>query len=95
MRALLTRAVAIDEKAYGAEHPKLAQRLSAVANILMLFNLPLAARPLLLRAVAIDEKAYGLEHPSVAQRLSELAHVLSNLKYEGEARASGARAFDR
>src|SRR5262249_6899092 len=75
--ALLTQALAIDEKAYGADHPKIATRLSGLADVLGALDRKEEARAVLERAVAIDEKSYGPEHPKVAERLCSLARVLA------------------
>ena len=70
------RALAVAEKAYGSDHPKVAIRLNNLANVrLDLGHLP-AARECLERALTIDEKAYGPDHPTVAVRLSNLGRVL-------------------
>src|SRR6266568_2285736 len=54
-KALLERALAIDEAAYGRDHPAVASILDNLATILLALGQPGAARPLLERALAIDE----------------------------------------
>ena len=58
-RPLLERALAIDEAAYGPDHPDVAPDLNNLALILQDLGDPAAARPLQERALAIDEAAYG------------------------------------
>ena len=63
---LLERALAIDEAAYGPDHPDVATTLNNLAGILHDLGHPDQARPLPERALAIDEAAYGPDHPTVA-----------------------------
>jgi tetratricopeptide (TPR) repeat protein len=73
---LLRRALAIDEKSYGPEHPNVAGRLSNLAAVLQSENRLSEAEPLLRRALTIDGKTYGAEHPKIAIRLNNLAKLL-------------------
>ena len=68
------RALAIDEKSYGPEHPNVATDLNNLAQLLKATNRLEQAEPLMRRALAIDEKSYGPEHPNVAIDLNNLAH---------------------
>ena len=70
---LLRRALAIDEKSYGAEHPVVAGDLNSLAQSLQNTNCREEAKRLLQRALAIDEKHYGHDHPVVANILHNLA----------------------
>ena len=72
-RPLAERALAIDEAAYGPDHPDVATRLNNLALILQDLGQPAEARPLAERALAIDEAAHGPDHPDVATRLNNLA----------------------
>jgi Tfp pilus assembly protein PilF len=54
-RVLMQRALAIDEAAYGPDHPQVATNLNNLAGVLKELGDPAAARPLLERALAIDE----------------------------------------
>jgi tetratricopeptide (TPR) repeat protein len=74
--SLYRRALAIDEAAYGPEHPKVAIRLNNLAQLLQATNRLAEAEPLMRRALAIDEAAYGPKHPNVAIRLNNLAQLL-------------------
>src|SRR5580658_6935221 len=62
-RPLAERALAIDEAAYGPDHPTVANDLSNLATILQDLGQPAEARPLAERALAITEAAHG---PDVA-----------------------------
>jgi hypothetical protein len=63
---LIHRALAIDEKSLGPEHPNVAIRLGNLAQLLQATNRLTEAEPLMRRALAIDEKSFGAEHPKVA-----------------------------
>ena len=65
---MIERALAIDEKSYGPEHPRVAIDLNNLAQLLQATNRLGEAEPLMKRALAIDEKSYGPEHPNVASR---------------------------
>jgi len=70
---LLQRALTIDAKALGPEHPDVA---SALAGLALLYNAQGdygRAAPLFQRSLAIAEKALGPEHPDVATALYNLA----------------------
>jgi tetratricopeptide (TPR) repeat protein len=54
-RALLERALAIDEAVYGPDHPEVAAALNSLAQILRGLGDVAGARPLQERALAIDE----------------------------------------
>lgn len=54
-KALLERALAITEVAYGPDHPDVATRLNNLAGMLRDLGQPEAARPLQERALAIYE----------------------------------------
>ena len=69
----LKRAIAVDGKVRGPDHPGLAATLDKLATLYQATGRHGAAEPLLKRAVAIDEKALGPEHPDLAGRLNNLA----------------------
>lgn len=89
----LRRALAIDEKSYGVEHPNVAIRLNNLAQLLQDTNQLREAEPLMRRALAIDEKSYGPEHPDVATRLSNLAALLKITNRLAEAEPLMRRAL--
>jgi tetratricopeptide (TPR) repeat protein len=70
------RALAIDEKSYGPDHPEVATDLNNLAGLLQATNRLAEAEPLIRRALAIDEKSYGPDHPDVARDLNNLAGLL-------------------
>jgi tetratricopeptide (TPR) repeat protein len=73
---LLRRSLAIDEAAYGPEHPTVATALNNLAQLLKATNRLAEAEPLMRRTLAIDEAAYGPDHPTVATALNNLAGLL-------------------
>jgi tetratricopeptide (TPR) repeat protein len=81
----MRRALAIDEKAYGPDHPKVAMRLNNLAQLLQATNRLAEAEPLMRRALAIDEKSYGPDHPDVARDLNNLARLLQDTNRLAEA----------
>jgi tetratricopeptide (TPR) repeat protein len=82
---LMKRALGIDEKSYGPEHPDVARDLNNLALLLHDTNRLGEAEPLYRRALAIDEKSYGPEHPKVAIRLNNLASLLKDTNRLSEA----------
>jgi tetratricopeptide (TPR) repeat protein len=75
-RPLLERALAIDEKVRGPEHPATATGLNNLASLLQDQGDFAGARPLFERALAIDEKVQGPEHSATATHLNNLATLL-------------------
>ena len=74
---LLRRALAIDEKALGADRPDVAASLNNLAALLYPKGDYAGAEPLLRRALAISEKALGPDHPHVALALNNLGALLA------------------
>jgi tetratricopeptide (TPR) repeat protein len=70
---LFKRALAIFEKAIGADHPKTAARLNNLAELYKAQGKYADAEPLHKRALAIVEKAPGPGHPDTAWCLNNLA----------------------
>ena len=91
---LMRRALAIDEKSYGSDHPNVASYLSNLAGLLQATNRMAEAEPLFRRALAIDEKSYGPDHPKVAVRLSNLAGLLLATNRLAEAEPLMRRALE-
>jgi tetratricopeptide (TPR) repeat protein len=60
---LLWQALAIDEKAFGSDHPKVAAVLNDLGLVLRDKGDYAAAEPMLRRALAIAEKTLGPDHP--------------------------------
>jgi tetratricopeptide (TPR) repeat protein len=74
-RELTARAIAIDERALGPDHPDLATSLYGLAQIDASLDDRAGARTLLQRALAIRERAFGAGHPQVAEVLLDLGNV--------------------
>ena len=89
----MRRALAIDEKSYGPEHPNVATDLNNLALLLQATNRLEEAEPLMRRALAIDEKSYGPEHPNVATDLNNLAQLLQATNRLAEAEPLMRRAL--
>jgi tetratricopeptide (TPR) repeat protein len=73
---LMRRALDIDERSYGPDHPEVARDLNNLAALLKATNRLAEAEPLMRRALDIDERSYGPDHPNVAIRLNNLAQLL-------------------
>ena len=91
---LLRRALAIDEKRYGSQHPEVATVLNNLAHLLQATNRPAEAEPLMRQALAIDEKSYGPQHPEVAIDLNNLALLLAATNRLDEAEPLMHRALE-
>jgi tetratricopeptide (TPR) repeat protein len=91
---LMRRALDIDEKNYGKEHPKVAIRLNNLAQLLKDTNRLADAEPMMRWALDIDEKSYGKGHPKVAIRLNNLAQLLQATNRLAEAEPMMRRALD-
>jgi tetratricopeptide (TPR) repeat protein len=72
------RAVAIRERAYGADHPDVAMSLNELAIVYYREGRYDEAELLQKRALAIREKTLGADHPDIARNL----HNLANIAYE-------------
>jgi tetratricopeptide (TPR) repeat protein len=90
---MMRRALAIDEKSYGPEHPKVARDLNNLAQLLQDTNRLAEAEPMMRRALAINEKTFGSEHPEVAIDLSNLAQLLKATNRLAEAEPLMQRAL--
>ncbi|MFH1109132.1 MAG: tetratricopeptide repeat protein [Planctomycetota bacterium] len=91
---LMRRALDIDEKSYGPNHPDVARDLNNLAQLLQATNRLADAEPLMRRALDIDEKSYGPNHPNVAIRLNNLAQLLQDTNCLAEAEPLMRRALD-
>jgi len=92
-RAAFERALIIDEKAFGLEHPTVATRVNNLGSVLLELNDLNGARAAFERALVIDEKALGPNHPNVAIRVNNLGRVLQDLGDFDGARAAFERAL--
>ncbi len=91
---LMRRALDIDEKSYGSEHPNVARGLNNLAQLLQDTNRLAEAEPLMRRALQIDEKSYGSDHPNVARDLNNLAQLLKATNRLAEAEPLMRRALE-
>jgi tetratricopeptide (TPR) repeat protein len=89
----IRRALAIDERIYGPDHPEVASFLNNLAQLLKATNQLGEAEPLMRRALAIDEQGYGPTHPDVARDLNNLAPLLQDTDRLGEAEPLMCRAL--
>ena len=70
------KALAIEEKVYGPEHPTVAILANNIGQILQAQGDLAGALEWTKRALAIGEKVYGLEHPDVAIRANNIGTIL-------------------
>ena len=89
---LLKRALAIDEKTLGPDHPDVAKTLNNLAVLYLKQRNYAQAEAIYKRALAIDEKTLGPNHPNVAKSLSGLALVYNAQGRHDEAKELLARA---
>jgi tetratricopeptide (TPR) repeat protein len=90
---LMRRALQIDERSLGKDHPSVAVRLNNLAQLLKDTNRLAEAEPLVRRALQIDEQSLGKDHPSVAVRLNNLALLLQDTNRLAEAEPLVRRAL--
>lgn len=75
---LVRRAIEIDEKTNGPDHPNVAMSLNSLALLYHNQGRQGEIEPLLKRALAIFEKSSGPEHPFVATNLNNLGMLYRN-----------------
>jgi len=90
---LVRRALELDEKSFGPDHPSFALGLNNLAALLMATNRLEKAEPLMRRALAVDEKSFGPDHPNVATDLNNLALILLHTHRLAEAEPLLQRAL--
>ena len=90
---LYKRALAIREKALGANHPDVGQTLNNLALVYRAQGKYSEAEGLYKRALAIREKALGANHPDVGQTLNNLASVYRDQGKYAEAEGLFKRAL--
>ena len=86
---LKRRALAIDEKTYGPDHPEVAIRVGNLASLFEAIGRFAEAEPLHRRALAIHEASLGLDNPYVAIGLNNLARLLQATNRLAEAGTAG------
>ena len=91
---LMWRALRIDEKNYGPDHPNVARDLNNLAQLLHAAGRFGKAESLMQRALGIDEKSHGPDHPDVARDLNTLAQLLHAGGRFGEAEPLMRRALE-
>ncbi len=91
---LLRRALEIDEKSYGPDHPKVALALNNLAQQLIALDRFADAVAFSRSALAIEEKSYGPDHPNVGRDLNNLADLLQKTNRLDEAEPLLRRALD-
>jgi tetratricopeptide (TPR) repeat protein len=91
---LMRRALELDEKSFGPDHPNVAIDLNNLAQLLKATNRLADAEPLMRRALELDEKSFGPDHPNVAIRLNNLALLLQATNRLAEAEPLMRRALE-
>ena len=90
----MRRALAIDEKSYGPDHPNVAIRLNNLAHLLQATNRLAEAEPLMRRALAIDETELTARIiPMWRSDLNNLALLLQDTNRLAEAEPLMRRAL--
>jgi tetratricopeptide (TPR) repeat protein len=92
-RAAFERALAIDEQAFGPDHPNVARDINNLGWLLRDLGDLATARAAFERALAIDEQAFGPDHPNVARDINNLGWLLRDLGDLAAARAAFERAL--
>ena len=87
----MKRALEINEKALGPDHPDTANSLNSLAAIYVSRGNSFQAARLLARALAVAEKALGVQHPDVAKLAENYSQVLQKLGRGYEAHKLRAR----
>ena len=88
------RAIEIDEKSLGKDHPTVATDYNNLAVSLQYQGKYADAEPLYRRAIEIDEKTLGKDHPDVARDYNNLAGLLQNQGKYAEAEPLYRRAIE-
>ena len=76
----MRRALAIDEKSYGPDHPNVAIRFNNLAGVLITTKRLAGAEPLIRRALAIWEQSLGPDHPNTIIARDALAALEAALR---------------
>jgi tRNA A-37 threonylcarbamoyl transferase component Bud32 len=84
---LFLRALAIEERTLGSDHPEVAATLVGLADFYTVEKRYAEAEPLFRRALTIAEKAFPPGHPALARTLRRYARLLRAMGREGEAEA--------
>jgi len=73
------RALEIDAKVYGSDHPKVAIDFNNLGSVLEVMGDLAGAKNSYQQALEIEENVYGPDHPNVANRINNLGGVLQAL----------------
>ncbi len=93
VRAAYERALAIDERVYGPDHPNVATCVNNLGSALQDQGDLAGAGAAYERALAIAERVYGLDHPEVTIPVNNLGSVLQAQGDLAGARAAYERAL--
>ncbi len=93
-RAAYERALRIDEKSFGPDHPKVAIDVNNLGSVLQDLGDLAGARAAFERALTIDEKSFGPDHPDVAILRQQPGHGAAGPGRSG-GRPGGLRAGAR
>ena len=91
---LYRKAIEIDKRTVGEEHPFYASLLNNLANLLNRMGQYEEAEPLYRQAIEIDKQTVGEEHPSYATRLNNLALLLKSISRYEEAEPLYRKAIE-
>ncbi len=92
-KAAYERALAIDEAAFGPDHPNIASDVNNLGLVLQAQGDYAGAKAAYERALAIDEAAFGPDHPDVARDINNLGNVLQDQGDYAGAKAAFERAL--
>jgi tetratricopeptide (TPR) repeat protein len=84
---LYRRALAIDEKSFGPDHPNVATGLNNLARLLTATNRHAEVDSLYRRALAIFEKSLGPDHPKLARVRNNLTSSMRDANLHPKAEA--------
>jgi tetratricopeptide (TPR) repeat protein len=90
---LFRRALKIDKKSLGPDHPDVARVLNNLAELLRDTKRLAEAEPLFRRALKIEKRSLGPDHPDVARVLNNLAVLLCDTNRPAEAEPLYRRAL--
>jgi Tetratricopeptide repeat len=77
----MRRALAIDEKSFGPEHPNVARDLNNLARLLHATNRRAEAKPLMRRALAILVASLGADHPNSQMVMRNYTVLLGEMSH--------------
>ncbi len=92
-KPLYMRALTINEKQLGADHPDTATSLNNLAYLYRAIGKYTEAEPLFMRALTINEKQLEADHPSTAASLNNLAGLYASMGKYPEAETLFLRAL--